>query len=181
MVKVETEHEWGTGILHPLVAFDGKNIKQFKWGKVSAFNAHNVSDPQQHTDTPSVMHMELFQQMCFLTSQAELEPFWVTGTTFASLGVPLTSNGKEREHTAVSIVVGLRFSLSTAYTLGDMGRRSVGECGSVESLRLKEITKYILKRIKWHSFLGLHLFVTWRCLIHCLKWEHSAYYGIYSI
>jgi hypothetical protein len=48
--------------------------------------------------------------------------------------------GEEREHTAVSIVAGLRLSLSTAYTLGDMGRRSDGDCGSVESLRLKEIT-----------------------------------------
>lgn len=155
--------------------------KQLKWMKLSPLDAHNISDPQQHIDTPSVMHMDLFQHMCFLTSQAELQPFWLTGTTFASLGVPSTSNGKERKHTAVSIVVGLRFSLSTAYTLGDMGRRSDGECGSVESLRLKEIRKYILKRIKWNSFLGLHLFVTLRCLVHCLKSEHSACYGIYNI
>ena len=31
-------------------------------------------------------------------------------------------------------------TLSTAYTPGDVGRRSDGECGSVESLQLKEIT-----------------------------------------
>lgn len=67
--------------------------------------------------------------------------FFGSHTTSASLGMPLTSNGKEREHTAVSIAVGLRFSLSTAYTPGDMGRRSDGDCGSVESLRLKEITR----------------------------------------
>lgn len=58
-----------------------------------------------------------------------------------SLEMSLTSNGEEREGTAVSMVVGLRFSLSTAYTLGDMGRRSDGDCGSVESLRLKERTR----------------------------------------
>lgn len=45
---------------------------------------------------------------------------------------------KDRAHTAFSIVVGLRFSLSTAYTLGDIGKRSHGECGSVESLRLEK-------------------------------------------
>lgn len=56
--------------------------------------------------------------------------------------------GEEREPTAVSIVVGLRFSLSTAYTLGDIGRRSDGDCGSVESLRLKEITRKIAKGMK---------------------------------
>lgn len=56
--------------------------------------------------------------------------------------------GEEREPTAVSMVVGLRFSLSTAYTLGDIGRRSDGDCGSVESLRLKEITRKIAKRMK---------------------------------
>lgn len=43
------------------------------------------------------------------------------------------------EFIAVSIVVGLRFSLSTAYALGDMGRRSEGDCGSVESLRIVEM------------------------------------------
>lgn len=40
---------------------------------------------------------------------------------------------------AVSMVAGLRFSLSTAYTLGDMGKRSEGDCGSAKSLRIVEM------------------------------------------
>lgn len=41
------------------------------------------------------------------------------------------------------MVAGLRFSLSTAYTLGDMGRRSEGDAGSVESLRLEETRQQV--------------------------------------
>lgn len=102
--------------------------------KVSAFGVSNTSNTQDCIDIPCVMLMN-----CFLTAQ-NFRPF-DSHTTSTSLGMTLTGNEKEREHTAVSIVVGLRFSLSTAYTLGDMGRRSDGDGGSAESLRLKEVTR----------------------------------------
>lgn len=95
----------------------------------------NISNTQDCTDIPCAVLMNWFPH----TAQ-NFRPF-DSHTTSTSLGMLLTSNGKEREHTAVSIVVGLRFSLSTAYTLGDMGRRSDGDGGSAESLRLKEVTR----------------------------------------
>lgn len=124
--------------------FEGKNLRQFKLVKVLASMPVMIATCRT-TRIPRV----LCSHVCSNKQVLSLPRHYFScldSHTLTSLQTLLTSNGKEREHTAVSIVVGLKFSLSTAYTLGDMGSRSDGDCGSAESLRLRRENKVNIEK-----------------------------------
>lgn len=129
------QEERGTGDIWPSGVVVNTS-KQFFQATVFALGSYILSNVHAAPTAPSVIGSRMWASNHAFSSPRQCGKPW--DSHLPRCTQPRPWKGEER--TAVSIVVGLRFSLSTAYTLGDMGRRSEGDCGSMASLRLKETT-----------------------------------------